>query len=128
MWPLSFATGATSAGSSASVCSVKFSGTFQMKTLPSSEADEMSESLKGLLRTVSAVPAPLVCCVAVPVGVEDGGSVPAEERQLVGGAAALTEGDDGESTAAAGLPVDRDVFRVGLECVSAGGTRSRAVS
>jgi hypothetical protein len=60
MCPLSFATGATSAGSSASVWSVKFSGTFQMKTLPSSEAEEMSESLKGLLRTVSAVPAPLV--------------------------------------------------------------------
>lgn len=47
MWPLSLATGATSAGSSASVCSVKPSGTFQMKTLPSSEAEEMSESLKG---------------------------------------------------------------------------------
>jgi hypothetical protein len=29
-----------------------------MKTLPSSEAEEMSESLKGLLRTVSAVPPP----------------------------------------------------------------------
>lgn len=55
MWPLSFATGATSAGSSASVYKVKFSGTFQMKTLPSSEAEEMSESLKGLLRRVSAV-------------------------------------------------------------------------
>lgn len=55
MWPLSFATGETSGGSSASVCRLKPSGTFQMKTLPSSEAEEMSESLKGLLRRVSAV-------------------------------------------------------------------------
>lgn len=54
-WPLSLATGATSAGSSASVYSVKPSGTFQMKTLPSSEADEMSESLKGDLWVVSTV-------------------------------------------------------------------------
>jgi hypothetical protein len=55
MWPLSLATGATSAGSSASVHRVKFSGTFQMPTLPSSEAEEMSESLKGDLRAISAV-------------------------------------------------------------------------
>jgi hypothetical protein len=52
----------------------------------------------------------------VPVGVEDGGGVPAEEGDLVGRAAALVEGDDGKSAAAAGLPVDCDVLGVGL-CV-----------
>jgi hypothetical protein len=48
MCPLSLAVGETSGGSSASVCSEKASGTFQMKTLPSSDADAISESLKGL--------------------------------------------------------------------------------
>ena len=51
------AAGETSAGSSASVYRVKFSGTFQMKTLPSSDAEAMSESLNGLLRAVSLQPA-----------------------------------------------------------------------
>jgi hypothetical protein len=44
--------------------------------------------------------------------------VAAEERQLVGSSAALVNGDDGKGTAAAGLPVDGDVFGVGLEGVS----------
>jgi hypothetical protein len=52
----------------------------------------------------------------VPVGVEDGGGVPAEEGDLVGRAATLVEGDDGKSAAAARLPVDGDVLGVGL-CV-----------
>jgi hypothetical protein len=64
--------------------------------------------------------------VTVPVGVEDGGGVPAEERKLVRGAAALIERDDGKGAASAGLPVDREVFGVGLKCMSAGVTRSRA--
>lgn len=114
MWPLSLATGATSAGSSASVCRVKFSGTFQMPTLPSSEAEEMRESLKGDLRAVSVVLGPVMPCATIPVGVEDGGSVAAEERELVGRSAALIDGDDGKGATAAGFPVDRDVFGVGL--------------
>lgn len=54
-----------------------------------------------------------------PVGVEDGGRVSAEQRQHVGGAAALVDGDDGKGTASAGLPVDGNVFGVGLGAVSA---------
>lgn len=46
--PLSLPTGLTSSGSSASVRKVKLSGTCQRKTLPSSEADAMMESSKGL--------------------------------------------------------------------------------
>ena len=112
MWPLSLATGATSAGSSASVWREKPSGTFQMKTLPSSEAEEMSESLKGDLWAVSMVRGG--SRVGVPVGVEDGSRVATEERQLVGGAAALVDGNDSKGAATAGFPVDGDVLGVGL--------------
>lgn len=42
-------TGATSVGSSASVKRVNPSGTSQMKTLPSSDAEAMMRSLKGFL-------------------------------------------------------------------------------
>lgn len=64
----------------------------------------------------------LVSDTGVPVSVEDSGCVSAEERQLVGGSAALVDGDDGKGAAAAGLPVDRDVFGVCLE-----GVRRRVV-
>lgn len=46
--PLSFPTGLTSGGSSASVKRVKLSGTSHKNTLPSSDADAMISSLKGL--------------------------------------------------------------------------------
>ena len=44
--------------------------------------------------------------MTVPVGVEDSSCVAAEERQLVGGAATLVDGDDSKSTATTGFPVD----------------------
>ena len=74
----------------------------------------MRESLKGDLRAVSVVLGPVMPCATIPVGVEDGGSVAAEERELVGRPAALINGDDGKGATAAGFPVDRDVFGVGL--------------
>lgn len=46
--PLSFPTGLTSSGSSASVRKLNLSGTCHRKTLPSSEAEAMMESSKGL--------------------------------------------------------------------------------
>ena len=48
-WPVSLATGGTSAGSSASVYKVKPSGTCQIMTFPSSEAEATMRSLKGFL-------------------------------------------------------------------------------
>ena len=48
-WPVSFKTGCTSAGSSASVNRVKSLGTSQIITLPSSEAEATMRSLKGFL-------------------------------------------------------------------------------
>lgn len=62
----------------------------------------------------------------VPVGVENGGGVPAEERDLVRHSAALLEGDDGECAAAAGFPVDCEVLRIGLCVMSMCFSRSRA--
>lgn len=50
----------------------------------------------------------------VPVGVEDGSRVAAEERYLVGHLALLVERYDGEGAAAAGLPIDRQVLGVDL--------------
>jgi hypothetical protein len=99
-----------------------------MPTLPSSEAEEMSESLKGDLQSISAVYPHSIPCATVPVGVENSSSVAAEERQLVGSSAALIDGNDCKGATTTGFPVDRDVFRVGLEGVSASMTRSRAVS
>jgi hypothetical protein len=52
-----------------------------------------------------------------PVGVEDGSSVAAEERKLVGSSAALIDGNDSKGAATAGFPVDGDVFGVGLDQV-----------
>lgn len=64
-------------------------------------------------------------CAPIPVGVEDGSSVAAEKRKLVGSSAALIDGDNGKGATAARFPVDGDVFGVGLERVSACPTRSR---
>jgi hypothetical protein len=52
--------------------------------------------------------------------------VPAKERNLVGDSAALLEGDDGECAAAAGFPVDCEVFGIGLGGMSLRFSRSRA--
>lgn len=45
--------------------------------------------------------------------------MPAEEGYLLGDAPLLIEGDDSEGAAAAGFPVDGEVFRVRLYNVSA---------
>ena len=62
----------------------------------------------------------------VPVGIENGSGVPAEERDLVGDSAALLEGNDSKCAAAAGLPVDCEVFGIGLCSMSFRFSRSRA--
>ena len=66
--------------------------------------------------TESSVPCHcfLLKYIGVPVGVEDGGCVSAEEGHQLGGAAILIDGDDGESTTAACFPVDGNILRVGL--------------
>lgn len=50
-WPPNLLMGATSTLTSASVCRVKPSGTIQMNTLPSSEAEATILSLKGFLES-----------------------------------------------------------------------------
>jgi hypothetical protein len=55
----------------------------------------------------------------VPVGVEDGSSVPAEERDLVGCSAALIDRNDSKCASSTGFPVHCNVFGVGLEKLSA---------
>lgn len=125
--PLSLLTGATSAGSSASVKRVKSLGTSHMKILPSSEPEAITRSLKGCLQDTpsaprkrarawqtSADPIGRRSVLALPVGVQDNSSVPAEEGHLVGQLALLVDGDDGECAAAARLPVHREVLWVGL--------------
>lgn len=62
----------------------------------------------------------------LPVGVEDGSSVPAEERNLIGSSATLAEGNDGKCASSTGFPVDCDVFGVGLWAVSSWFVWSRA--
>ena len=44
--------------------------------------------------------------IYAPVGVQHGRGVAAEQGNLVGQLASFAEGDDGERTAAAGLPID----------------------
>jgi hypothetical protein len=56
--------------------------------------------------------------MCAPVGIEDGSRVPAEERDLVGRAAFLVDGNDSECATAASFPVDCDVFGVGLRSMS----------
>lgn len=62
----------------------------------------------------------------LPVGVEDGSSVPAEEGNLVGSSATLAEGDDSECASSASFPVHCDVFGIGLWGMSASWLWSRA--
>lgn len=50
----------------------------------------------------------------------------AEEGQLVGCSAALVDGNHSKGAAAAGFPVDRDIFGVGLWGMSGRIARSRA--
>lgn len=45
--------------------------------------------------------------------------MPAEERDLVGCATLLVDGNDSECAATARFPIDGDVFRVGLSSMSA---------
>jgi len=59
-----------------------------------------------------------IMCVRAPVGIEDGRRVPAEERDLVGRATLLVDGNDSKCASAAGFPVDRDVFGIRLPIVS----------
>lgn len=130
--PVSLLTGATSAGSSASVKREKPLGTSHIKILPSSEPDAIMRSLKGCLVTKATSSAQLSkglashfhsqwLCVArkqrtlfVPVGIQDNSSVPTEQWYLVGQLAPLVHGDDCECATAARLPIDRQVFRIGL--------------
>jgi hypothetical protein len=64
--------------------------------------------------------------VPVPVGVEDGSRVSAEEWNLVRRSTALVDGDNGKRAAAAGFPVDGNVLGIGLCRVSAKMPWSRA--
>lgn len=63
--------------------------------------------------------------VPVPIGVEDGGRVSTEERDLVGGSAAFVDGNDSKGATTTGFPVDCDVFWVGLRYMSVYSWRSR---
>ena len=115
--PESFTTGETSVISSASVWSVKSCGTSQMQTLPSSEPEATIRSLKGFLQPSQRPSLPLsqpAMGESVPVGVEDGGGMAAEQRDLVGELAPLFKGNDGEGAAARSVPIDRQVFGVDL--------------
>ena len=75
---------------------------------------------------MSAVVGFLLEYTGVPVGVENGGGVSAEEGHQLGGAAILIDRDDGESTTATCFPVDGDILRIGLEDMSGHVRRSRA--
>lgn len=50
----------------------------------------------------------------VPVGIQDNSSVPTEQWYLVGKLAPFIHGDDCECATTARLPIDRQVFGIGL--------------
>jgi hypothetical protein len=64
----------------------------------------------------------------VPVGIEDGSGMAAEERYLVRDFALLVERNDREGSSAAGLPIDREVLGVDLDVESTCQLRSSAAS
>ena len=63
----------------------------------------------------------------VPIGVEDGSGVTAEKGDLVGEFTALVERDDRKGAPAAGFPIDREVFGVGLMSARDDGSASRQI-
>lgn len=81
--------------------------------MPSSEAEAISESLKGLLYACERNSLGALHAI-VPVGIQNGSGMPAEEGYLLRDATLLVQGDDGEGATTAGFPVDGDVFRVRL--------------
>jgi hypothetical protein len=89
--------------SSASVWSVKSDGTSQMQILPSSDPEAMMRLLKGFLdgtfssNSTQRYERKRPC---LPVGIKDGGSVTAKERNLVGQLPPLAQRNDGKGTAA----------------------------
>jgi hypothetical protein len=88
---------------------VKFCGTSQINTFPSSEAEAMIRSLNGFLHpNMSAI---LLESRGggfdhVPVGIENSGCVSSKQRDLVGQLASFVQGNDCECAAARGVPVD----------------------
>lgn len=52
--------------------------------------------------------------VCAPVGIEDSRGVPAEQGNEIRELSLLVQGDDGEGTPAARLPVNGEVLGVGL--------------
>lgn len=61
----------------------------------------------------------------IPVGVEDGTGVSAEQGNNFGQLPALVEGDNSEGATTTGFVVDREVLGIGLGEASAGGVRRR---
>ena len=57
-------------------------------------------------------------CMLIPVGIENGGGVTAEERQLVGCSARFVYGDNSESTTTTSFPVYSNILGVGLYGIS----------
>ena len=62
----------------------------------------------------------------VPIGVEDGGGVSAEERYPIRGTTALADGDDGEGASTAGFPIDGQELGVGFYEVGVPGVLGNA--
>lgn len=108
--PASLLTGATSAGSSASVKRVKSLGTCHMKILPSSEPDAITWSLKGCLIGSHNVSSGYIEGASnrslelhgritrafLPIRVQHNSSMAAEERYLVRDLSFFIQGNDGE--------------------------------
>lgn len=59
--------------------------------------------------------------VGAPVGVKDGSRVATEQGHDIGQLSTLVDGNDGKGTAAASLPIDRQVLGVGLDQVGVPG-------
>ena len=90
-------------------------------TLPSSDPEAIRESLKGFL-VLSVLQSSVLAQSCPPVGVEDHRSMTSEERYPFGQSTSLVDRNDRERSAAAALPVDREVFRIGLSSQSRGRT------
>lgn len=88
---------------------------WQPHTLPSSDAEAITSSLKGFLLLLSRhVLYYTRTRQRVPVGIENGAGVAAEQGKDVGQLAALVDGDDNKGASTARLVVDREVLGVGL--------------
>lgn len=87
-----------------------------MNTLPSSEAEAMIRSLKGFLSSCELVGSGGTSGDdTIPISIQNSRSMATEQRHLIRQLSSLAQGNNRKGTSTRGIPIDREIFGVGLK-------------